>query len=185
MFEPTATYPILLLVNFWHELAQIMATYEFLRWMSCKVAQIMTTYEFLRCGEVILSTVRSISNSTYLEWLQLYLPGMAPNFTYRYLEWLNYHTLMLKMVLFDQQPRRKLSDWGMEAHAYTSVIYLVKRRSYQAKRPLVFHGGGGGGVCGTHTLKDWDTNISLQEDLDIEQIYVQQGRCGGITMTKQ
>ena len=33
---------------------------------------------------------------------------MAPNFTY--LEWLNYHTLMLNMLLFDQQPRRKLSD---------------------------------------------------------------------------
>ena len=29
------------------------------------------------------------------------LSGMAPNFTY--LKWLNYHTLMLKMVLFEQQ----------------------------------------------------------------------------------
>ena len=64
----------------------------------------MTTYmyEFLRYGEVILSTVRSISNFTYLEWLPLYLhvSEMAPNFIY--LEWLNYHTLMLKMVLFGQ-----------------------------------------------------------------------------------
>ena len=93
--------------------------------MSCKVAQIMTTYEFLRSGEVILGTVRSISNFTYLEWLQLYLSGMAPNFTY--LEWLNYHNLIPKMVLFDQQPQRKLSDWGMEAQraTNTSVMYLV------------------------------------------------------------
>ena len=59
---------------------------------------------------------------------------MAPNFTY--LEWLNYHTLMLKMVLFDQQPQRKMSDWGMEAHRL--VIYLVKWRSYQVERLLVF-----------------------------------------------
>ena len=64
----------------------------------------MTTYEFLRSGEVIMSTVRSISNFTYLEWLQLYLSVMALNFTY--LDWINYHTVMLKMVLFDQQPRR-------------------------------------------------------------------------------
>ena len=71
-------------------------------------------HEFLRSGEVILSTVRSISNFTYLEWLQLYLSGMAHNFTY--LEWLNYLTLMLKMVLFDQQLQRKLSDWGTNAH---------------------------------------------------------------------
>ena len=68
----------------------------------------MTTYEFLRSGDVILSTVRSISNFTYLAWLQLYLPGMAPNFTY--LEWLNDHTLMLKMVLFDQQHQRRLIE---------------------------------------------------------------------------
>ena len=35
----------------------------------------MTTYEFIESGEVILSTVRSISNFNYmyLEWLQLYL----------------------------------------------------------------------------------------------------------------
>ena len=33
----------------------------------------MTTYEFL---------VRSISNFTYLDWLQLYLSGMATNFPY-------------------------------------------------------------------------------------------------------
>ena len=99
--------PISLLVNFSNKLAQIMTTYDFLsakqavlsnvrtdfnltqfcfwstfnmnwlRWISCKVAQIMTTYEFLRSGEVILSTVRNIANFTYLEWLQLYLPGMA------------------------------------------------------------------------------------------------------------
>ena len=68
----------------------------------------MTAYEFLRSGVVILSTCRSISQFTHLEWLQFYLSGMAPNFTY--LEWLNYHTLMLKMVLFDQQAMRKLSD---------------------------------------------------------------------------
>ena len=68
----------------------------------------MTTYEFLRSGKVILSTVQSISNFTYMEWLQLYLSGMAPNCIY--LKWLNYHTLMLKIVLFDQQPQRKSSD---------------------------------------------------------------------------
>ena len=85
MFKPIQLDPILLLVNFCHELAQIMTTHEFLRWISCKVAQIMTTYEFLRSGEVMLSTVRCISNFAYLEWLtlpiwngsQLYLPGMA------------------------------------------------------------------------------------------------------------
>ena len=49
----------------------------------------MTTYELLRSEEVILSTVRSISNFTYLEWLQLRLSGMATNFTY--LEWLQLH----------------------------------------------------------------------------------------------
>ena len=103
-------------------LAQIMPTYEFLRWISCKVAHIMTTYEFLTSGELILSTVRSISNFAYLEWLQPYLSGMAPNFTY--LEWLNYHTLMLGMVLFDQQPQRKLSDWGMEGHRPQWFILL-------------------------------------------------------------
>ena len=37
----------------------------------------MTTYDFLRSGEMILSTVRRISNFTYLECLQLYLSGMA------------------------------------------------------------------------------------------------------------
>ena len=37
----------------------------------------MITHEFLRYGELILSTVRIISNFTYLEWLQLYLSGMA------------------------------------------------------------------------------------------------------------
>ena len=96
-----------------------MTTYELLRWISCKVAHI------LRSGEVILSTVRSISNFTYLEWLQPYLSGMAPNFTLPcYLEWLNYHTLMFKMVLFDQQPQRKLSDWGMEAHRLQWFIFL-------------------------------------------------------------
>ena len=47
------------------------------RRISCEVAQIMTTYEFLRAGEVIMRTVRIMSNFTYLEWLQLYLPGMA------------------------------------------------------------------------------------------------------------
>ena len=50
----------------------------------------MTTYEFLRYGEMILSTP-SISNFIYLEWL-------------------NYHTLILKIVLFDQKPQIKLSD---------------------------------------------------------------------------
>ena len=68
--------PIMLLVNFWHELAQIMK-----RWISWKVSKGMTTFEFPRSEEVILSTVRSISNFTYLEWIQLYLYGMAPNFT--------------------------------------------------------------------------------------------------------
>ena len=33
--------------------------------------------------------------------------AFGSNFTY--LEWLMYHTLMFKMVLFDQQPQRKLS----------------------------------------------------------------------------
>ena len=33
----------------------------------------MTTYEFIESAEVILSTVRNISNFNYLEWLQLYL----------------------------------------------------------------------------------------------------------------
>ena len=73
-------------------------------------------------GEVILSTVWSISNFTYLERLQLYLSGMAPNFTY--MEWLNYHTLMLKRVLFDQQAQRKLSEWDMEAHILQWFILL-------------------------------------------------------------
>ena len=68
----------------------------------------MTTYEFIESGEVILSTVRSISNFNYMEWLQLYLSRMAPSFTY--LKRSNYHALMLKMVLFDQQPQGKLFD---------------------------------------------------------------------------
>ena len=45
----------------------------------------MTTYEFLRSGEVIMSTIRCITNFIYLERL-------------------NYYTLMLKIVLFEQQP---------------------------------------------------------------------------------
>ena len=54
-----------------------MTTYDFLSAKQAIVSYVMTTYEFLRSGEVILGTVRSISNFTYLEWPQLYLSGMA------------------------------------------------------------------------------------------------------------
>ena len=61
------------------------------------------------------------------EWLPLYLSGMALNFTY--LEWLNDHTLMLKMVLFKQQPLEKavwLTD-GMESYRLQWFILLDGR----------------------------------------------------------
>ena len=86
--------PISHLVNFWHELSQIKTTYESLWWISGKAEQIMTTYEFLGYGEVILSTLFEASPT---------LPTWNGS-NIAYLEWINYHTLMLKMVLFEQQP---------------------------------------------------------------------------------
>ena len=67
--------PILLLVNFWHELAQIMTTYEFIRWISCNVVQIMTTYELVK--------VWGSDSEHCSKHLQLYLPGMDPTLPIR------------------------------------------------------------------------------------------------------
>ena len=81
MFEPTSTWPNF---AFGKRLTRIGTNNDHIwipKVISCKVAHIMTTYEFLRSGVVILITIRSISNFTYLELLQLYLFGMAPNFT--------------------------------------------------------------------------------------------------------
>ena len=87
-------------------LTWIMTTYEFLRWISCKVAHIMITREFLRYGKVILSTVQNISNFTYLESLQLYLSEMAPNVTYLGMAKVSYFDASKE--LFEQQSSRKL-----------------------------------------------------------------------------
>ena len=111
--------PISLLVNFSHELVQIMTTYDFLwakqailsnvwtnfnltnndhiwipkvNFMYLKVAQIITTFEFLRSGEVI-SWALFEASPTLPTWngSNFTYYGMTPNFTY--LEWLQFYLL--------------------------------------------------------------------------------------------
>ena len=113
-----------------------MTTYEFLRWISCKVTQVMSSQglgsDSEHCSRHIQLYLPGMapalptwngSNFTYLEWLQLYLLEWLPTLS-TWNQWLNYHTLMLKIVLFDQRPQRKLSDWGMEAHKLQWFILL-------------------------------------------------------------
>ena len=101
--------PLLCLVNLWYELTQIMTTYEFLRCISSG-----TNYDKIGVlGKWIWALFEA--SPTLPTW---------NGFNFTYMEWIDYHALMLIMVLFDQQPQRKLSGWGMEADRLKWLISL-------------------------------------------------------------